>query len=154
MKPLVLMLLLMAVGLARAGVDAYDFDDPNARARFESLSQELRCLVCQNQNIADSNAELATDLRRELHRMINEGLTDQQIVAFMTARYGDFVLYRPPVNPLTWLLWFGPILLLGIGLVVAIAMVRRRPGEPVRQLSPEERARLTQLLEEEQEERT
>jgi cytochrome c-type biogenesis protein CcmH len=101
-------------------------DDPALEARLQRITSELRCLVCQNQTIADSHAGLAEDLRRQVREMLARGATDQEIVDYMTARYGDFVLYRPPVKPATWLLWFGPPLLLAGGLVVLVMVLRRR----------------------------
>jgi cytochrome c-type biogenesis protein CcmH len=102
------------------------FEDPEQQARYELLIKDLRCLVCQNQSIADSNATLASDLRREVREMMVAGQSDQQIRDFMTARYGDFVLYRPPVSPRTWLLWSAPVLLLLGGLGIAAMVVMRR----------------------------
>ena len=102
------------------------FDDPEAQARYERLTRELRCLVCQNQSIADSNAMLAADLRREVRDMMLAGRSDEAIRAFMTERYGDFVLYRPPVAPRTWLLWAAPALLLLAGIGTAGIVVLRR----------------------------
>ena len=113
MKRLRTALLLCAlVGGAQAADTPCQFEQPDQAARYQRLTEELRCLVCQNQNLADSHADLAQDLRNEVYRMITGGQTDRQIVDFMVARYGEFVLYRPPVSPLTWLLWFGPFLLL------------------------------------------
>lgn len=102
------------------------FEDPERQARYERLIKDLRCLVCQNQSIADSNATLAGDLRREVREMMIAGQSDDQIREFMTARYGDFVLYRPPVSPRTWLLWSAPVLLLLGGLGIAAMVVMRR----------------------------
>jgi cytochrome c-type biogenesis protein CcmH len=102
------------------------FEDPEQQARYELLIKDLRCLVCQNQSIADSNASLASDLRREVREMMIAGQSDEQIREFMTARYGDFVLYRPPVSPRTWLLWSAPVLLLLGGLGIAAMVVMRR----------------------------
>jgi cytochrome c-type biogenesis protein CcmH len=102
------------------------FEDSAQQARYERLIKDLRCLVCQNQSIADSNATLAGDLRREVREMMIAGQTDDQIRDFMTARYGDFVLYRPPVSPRTWLLWSAPVLLLLGGLGIAAMVVMRR----------------------------
>ena len=105
---------------------------PPARAetaldvRLKQLEGELRCLVCQNQSLADSNAPLAEDLRREVHGLAAAGKSDDEIKAFLVARYGDFVLYRPPVKNTTWLLWFGPFVLLGGGIVVWWLVARRR----------------------------
>jgi cytochrome c-type biogenesis protein CcmH len=98
-------------------------------ARYQALIAELRCLVCQNQNIAESNAPLADDLRRQVREMMLRGDSDRQILDYMTARYGDFVLYRPPFKPRTWALWFVPFILLAAGLLVAVVVYRRR-GQP------------------------
>lgn len=100
--------------------------DPVAEKRLQALAAELRCLVCQNQTIADSNAELAQDLRREVRNLIKAGQSDQQIIDFMVNRYGDFVLYRPPVRPMTLLLWGGPIGLLLLGMIGLIRHLRQR----------------------------
>jgi cytochrome c-type biogenesis protein CcmH len=101
-------------------------DDPVLEARMLRIAAELRCLVCQNQTIADSHAGLAEDLRNEVRSMLRQGKTDAEIVKYMTDRYGDFVLYRPPVKSTTWLLWFGPgVLLLG-GLAILVLVLRRR----------------------------
>jgi cytochrome c-type biogenesis protein CcmH len=102
------------------------FSDPALQQRYEHLIRELRCLVCQNETIADSNADLAADLRREVHGMIAAGKSDAEIRAFLTDRYGDFVLYRPPLTRDTLLLWAAPALLLGIGVFVAFRVVSRR----------------------------
>jgi cytochrome c-type biogenesis protein CcmH len=102
------------------------FEDPALAARYESLTRELRCLVCQNQTIADSHAPLATDLRHQVHRMLLDGASDEQIVAFMTDRYGDYVLYRPPFSWLTVLLWAGPFMLLALAAALSWRAMQRR----------------------------
>lgn len=125
MKPI----LLVGIGLLfAASVFAADnrFDNPEQQARYETLIKELRCLVCQNQTIADSHAELALDLRDKVATLIAEGRSDEEIIEYLTARYGDFVLYRPPLQSNTLLLWFGPFLLLLVAGVVLIFTVRRR----------------------------
>ena len=99
--------------------------DPAAQARLKALSEELRCLVCQNQTLADSNAELAVDLRREVHRMVADGRSDKQIKTYLVERYGDFVLYDPPVQANTIALWFAPFVLLLIGAIIWAAVQRR-----------------------------
>jgi len=112
--------------------------DPVLEARMLSITSELRCLVCQNQTIADSHAELADDLRRQVREMLVRGDTDQQIIDYMTARYGDFVLYRPPVKATTWLLWFGPgVLLLG-GLTALALVLRQRSRMSPDRFEPDE----------------
>ncbi len=100
--------------------------DPALEARMARVTSELRCLVCQNQTIADSHADLAVDLRRQVREQLTAGRSDAEIIDYMTARYGDFVLYRPPFKPTTVLLWLGPALMLGGGLLVLVAVLRRR----------------------------
>ncbi|MSQ92610.1 MAG: cytochrome c-type biogenesis protein CcmH [Gammaproteobacteria bacterium] len=107
-------------------IDSERLEDPVLQQRYEQLTHELRCLTCQNETIADSNATLAAELRRELREMMKAGKTDAEIRAFLTERYGDFVLYLPPVTPRTWLLWAAPALLLLGGVAVAALVVRRR----------------------------
>lgn len=134
-----------------AAIDTYEFNDEAERQRFRVLTEELRCPKCQNQNIADSNAPIANDLRREIHRMLDEGQSDEQIVDFLVTRYGDFVMYRPPLTGKTLLLWFGPAALLLLALLVVLNIVRRRrqaASAPTvtAELSDAERQRLSQLL--------
>lgn len=146
----VLTVLLLTLGLAvQAGVvEPRSFADPADEARYRQLIQELRCLVCQNQNLADSNAELAMDLRDQTYNMIKAGKTNEEIVSFMVNRYGDFVLYRPPLKSTTVLLWFGPLLLIVTGLVILFVQVRRRAvaRQDTRDLTPEEHRRIEQIL--------
>ena len=101
-------------------------DDPVTEQRLISISEEMRCLVCQNESLAGSRSDLANDLRREIRTLIKEGKSDDQIRNFMVERYGDFVLYRPPVKPITWLLWIGPFIILLIGIAVLFTYLRRR----------------------------
>jgi cytochrome c-type biogenesis protein CcmH len=115
------------------------FEDPALQERYETLNRELRCLVCQNQTIADSNAGLAVDLRREVKAMIEAGKSDDEIRKFMTDRYGDFVLYKPPVTARTYLLWGAPVILLAIALYAIFSIVRRRAQQPI-DIDPEEPA--------------
>lgn len=119
---------------------------PAVKARWDHIAAELRCLVCQNETLASSHAELALDLRRELRSLIEQGQTDADIRSFMVSRYGDFVLYKPEVKPVTWLLWFGPFVLLLLALAVALRLMRRAPQAPV-PLTDSERTRVRQLLE-------
>lgn len=144
------MLGLSLVGVARAAIDTYQFKDEVERERFRSLTEELRCPKCQNQNIADSNAPIATDLRREIFRMLEEGRSDKEIVDFLVMRYGDFVMYKPPLDSRTWLLWYGPFGLLGLGAIaLAVLVLRRRKVEKAPEraaLSAAERERLDALL--------
>ena len=124
--------------------------DPVAEKRLQGLSEELRCLVCQNQTIADSNAELAQDLRKEIRGMIKEGKTDKEIIDFMVVRYGDFVLYRPPVKGITLLLWGGPVALMLLGLFALIRYLRQRATRIAddQPLSADETSRADALLKE------
>ena len=122
-------------------------EDPQLEARLIDISQELRCLVCQNESLASSHAELADDLRREVRELIRSGKSDQEIKDFLVARYGDFVLYRPEVKPLTWVLWFGPFLLLVIAAVgLGMYLRQRRALAAPAALSDEARERAKQLL--------
>jgi len=116
------------------------------QARWDHIAAELRCLVCQNESLASSNAELAVDLRREVRSLIEQGQSDADIRSFLVKRYGDFVLYKPEVKPVTWLLWFGPFVLLLGALAVALRLMRRTPAVPAA-LTDSERARVRQLLE-------
>jgi cytochrome c-type biogenesis protein CcmH len=118
---------LLAACLALSAKEAApEAADPALEARMVRITSELRCLVCQNQTIADSNASLAVDLRREARALIKQGKTDAELVDYMTARYGDFVLYRPPMRATTLLLWFGPALMLAGGAAVLVIVLRRR----------------------------
>ncbi|MFJ3485877.1 cytochrome c-type biogenesis protein [Pseudomonas sp. NPDC090202] len=145
----VVLIALGGAGTAHAAIDAYTFKDDAERARYTELTRELRCPKCQNQDIADSNAPIAADLRKEIYRMLGEGQSNQQIIDFMVDRYGEFVRYKPELNARTWLLWFGPAaLLFGGVLVIAVIVVRRRrnQGADADVLSDEERQRLAHLL--------
>ena len=130
MMRLTTLLTALWLGIAALGVQAKEAaplaDDPLTEKRLLAITAELRCLVCQNQTIADSNADLANDFRREIRKLIAEGKSDQEILDFMVARYGDFVRYRPPVKGTTILLWAGPAVLLLIGLTALIRYLRRR----------------------------
>jgi cytochrome c-type biogenesis protein CcmH len=120
------LLTSVLVNFAQAKEAAPLSDDPVVETRLMAISEELRCLVCQNETLAASRAELADDLRKEVRRLIKENKTDQEIKDYLVSRYGDFVLYRPPVKPTTWLLWFGPFLLLAGGVAALITFLRRR----------------------------
>ncbi len=135
--PLILALLL-SVTAVHAKEAAPEASDPALEARMVRITSELRCLVCQNQTIADSNAALAVDLRREARELLREGKSDAEVVGYMTARYGDFVLYRPPLKTTTWLLWFGPALLLLIGAALLVIVVARRSRMSADAFDPED----------------
>ena len=124
-RALPLLLALLASAPAWS-IDPVQFDDPLQTQRYKALIEEFRCLQCQNQNLADSDAPLAVDLRREIAEMIRSGNSDDEIRGFLVQRYGDFVLYRPPVQPSTWLLWFGPLMLLLVSAAAVFTVVKRR----------------------------
>ncbi|MDO8413598.1 MAG: cytochrome c-type biogenesis protein CcmH [Gallionellaceae bacterium] len=147
-KLLFTLLLVFTLPLAHAGEAVPTTDDPVLEKRVMAVADKLRCLVCQNQTIADSHAELAIDLKNQVREKLRQGQSEQQVLDYMVARYGDFVLFQPQVKSTTWLLWFGPFVFLGLGFVVLIAMLRKRrqliqqaPG-----LSSEEHARAASLL--------
>lgn len=145
-------LLAFAAGAGAIVFEQREFDNEEQLARYKTLIYELRCLVCQNQNLADSDADLAADLRREVYRMIRAGRSNDEIVDFMVSRYGDFVLYRPPLKAKTVLLWTGPFVLGIAALAMLLVHLRRRraaTAEPA-PLSDEERARLQSLLDSEE----
>jgi cytochrome c-type biogenesis protein CcmH len=119
-------LIALSLGSASARDAVPLADDPVTEQRLISISEEMRCLVCQNESLAGSRSDLANDLRREIRTLISEGKSDDQIRSFMVERYGDFVLYRPPVKPVTWLLWIGPFVILGIGIAGLLMYLRRR----------------------------
>lgn len=145
-QPILLSLLLVVSQTGAGTLAEFTFDDPQKTEDFRALTSELRCLVCQNESLAGSNAELAQDLRKEIYEMMQAGKTKEQIIEFMVARYGDFVLYRPPLKPSTYPLWFGPFLLLALGGFVLFRALKRKQRSTDTELSDEERQRLAQLL--------
>lgn len=144
---LALFLALQLAAPSWAGEAAPLAEDPVVEQRLIGIAEELRCLVCQNESLAGSRADLALDLRREIRTLIKAGKTDAEIMDFMVSRYGDFVRYRPPVNPITWLLWFGPFaLLIGAG-VVLVRMVRgSQRGAAPKTLDAAQRKKAQSLL--------
>ena len=131
MRTLILLVLLLAPFLCIAQVSdptPLQFRDAAEEARFHQLTTELRCVMCQNQSLADSNAQIAHDLRREVLELMNQGKSNAEIKHFLVQRYGEFVLYKPEVQRDTWLLWFGPGLLLLVGAIVIVVIVRKRSG--------------------------
>jgi len=149
MRRLIVQLLLVwLVALPVIAKEAQPLaDDPVLEARVMKLSKELRCLVCQNETLADSRADLAEDLRREIREQMKAGKSDKEIIDFLTARYGKFVLYRPPVDPTTYFLWFGPFILLLGGLGLLFRYVKQRRDLIVEQpLSADDRRRAEALL--------
>jgi len=149
--------LLITLCIFNLGVFAKDAvplaDDLLTEQRLISISEEMRCLVCQNESLAGSRSDLANDLRREIRTLIKEGKSDDQIRNFMVERYGDFVLYRPPVKPITWLLWIGPFVILMIGIAGLFVYLRRRNSNVTNvTLSADDNKRLDALLENEKKE--
>lgn len=147
LKLFVLLTLMAVVPFAVAKEATSMAADPEMEKVVNEISAELRCLVCQNQTIADSNAGLAVDLKNQVRDMVKQGQSQDEIVEYMVTRYGDFVLYRPPVKPTTMLLWAGPFLLLLVGLTVLVINLRKRTSQlKDGDLSSEENARLAALL--------
>jgi cytochrome c-type biogenesis protein CcmH len=144
----IFLLLFVAAQGAWAAEAAPAAADPELEKRVNAISEELRCLVCQNQTLADSNADLAVDLKNQVREKLKQGMSEREIVDFMVARYGDFVLYRPPVKGTTLVLWFGPgLLLVGGLLALFLWLKRRRSAAAPAALSEEEHARAVELLE-------
>ena len=141
---LLLPLLLPLSALATVDGYKYPFDDPKDAARFEQLAQDLRCPKCQNQNLADSNAPVAVDLRDKVYELMQEGQSDEEIVGYLVDRYGDFVRYNPPFRAETVLLWFGPALVFVFGLLLLV-LIRRGQKQPPAPLNADEQARLQAL---------
>lgn len=131
---------------ANATIDAYEFTDLDQEERFRQLVAELRCPKCQNQNIADSNAGLAKDIKDRVHRLLQEGKSNNEITVYMVERYGDFITYRPPVRPATWFLWFGPIVI--AALVAFFLLIRKLTSKPKQQsvVSPEQQRQVDELM--------
>ena|SRR6266568_8398920 len=141
--------LLLAVCFAPSlmAKEAQPNEDPQIEQRMKVLTEQLRCLVCQNETLADSRADLAEDLRKEIREQMKAGKSDQEIIAFLTQRYGDFVLYKPPVKSTTYLLWFGPFVLLIGGTAVLFRFLKRRREMIHEQpLTPDEQKRAEEIL--------
>jgi len=141
-----LALLLTASAAGAYTLEEFRFEDPAQTEAFRELIEQLRCLVCQNESLAASQAELAQDLREEIYRMFKEGKSREEIIEFLVARYGDFVLYDPPLKPSTYILWFGPFVFVGIGAFFLVRTLLRKQQSPDGELSDEERQRLERLL--------
>ena len=144
-------LLTLLVGFwltpAMAAIDVYEFSEPKQEAVFHELTKELRCPKCQNQDISDSESELAKDLRDKTYAMLVEGKSKQEVVDYMVARYGNFILYKPPVMASTLILWISPILVVLIGFIVVVVRTRNKPHHSIdNELSIEEQQRLHELL--------
>ena len=144
---IVLIFGLLSFATAVIAKEAEPNEDPQIEQRMKNLTEQLRCLVCQNETLADSHADLAEDLRKQIRAQMKAGKTDKEIIAYLTDRYGDFVLYRPPVKTTTYLLWFGPFVLLGGGTVVLYRYLsRRRKMIEEKPLSAEERRQAAEIL--------
>ncbi|HTN66217.1 MAG TPA: cytochrome c-type biogenesis protein [Burkholderiaceae bacterium] len=152
MKRLCALFLLLIVWHASFAREAAPLaEDPVLEQRLIAISDEMRCLVCQNESLSGSRSDLAQDLRREIREMIQQGKSDDEIKNYMVSRYGDFVLYRPPVKPVTWLLWIGPFALMFLGVGALIAYLRRRErGFSKVSITDEERRRVQALLQEDE----
>ena len=143
----ILLLSVLWVGHANASpVDTFEFKDEATELRFQILSKELRCPKCQNQNLADSNSKIAVDLRKSLYNLLQEGMTDQEIIDFMVYRYGDYVLYRPQLKKQTYILWFGPLIIILGFLTGVVFVLRRRSKASQLDISAEEQASLDDIL--------
>lgn len=147
MKILIILCLSLFSVVSYAEIEHHQFQSIEQEQSYQTLISELRCLVCQNQTIADSNADLAKDLRRQVYEMLQQGQSQQQIVAFMSERYGDFVLYNPNFNLKTGLLWLGPVVFLLIGLIAVLLFARQKPATD-KGLTIEQKTRLAKILDE------
>ena len=148
-----LLSLLLVSSLSSAAIDVYKFEDEAKEMRFHTLIAEMRCPKCQNQNLIDSNAEIAKDLRTKIYQQLKADKSDTEIVDYLVERYGDFVLYKPRVNPQTYLLWFGPALLLFLGLMLVVFIVRLRNNQQTKtimdsDLNENQQHKLADLLDE------
>jgi len=146
LKSAAIIALMLSFSVLAAPIETFKFDSPETEKIFHKLSEELRCLVCQNQNVAESNADLAKDLRLEIYTMLTNGKTEEEIVGFMVDRYGDYILYRPPFKPMTWLLWFGPIIVFFIGMIFVVRYLKSQSSaQQVESLSTEDIERIKNL---------
>ena len=152
-KYLYVILLLLPFNVFASSIEVYTFENKEQEKIYHSLTEDLRCLVCQNQNIAESNAELAKDMRRKAHEMVVQGKSEEEVSAFMVTRYGDFVLYRPPFEPMTWLLWFGPIIVFSIGLIFVVRYMKSQKENDMSEALSEEEIKRIKNLHSEQEEK-
>lgn len=150
MKAVLISLLLALAMPVHAGEAASNAEDPVIEQRMINLAEDLRCLVCQNESLAGSHAELAEDLRREIRAQMKTGKNDKEVIDYLTTRYGDFVLYRPPFKPVTWLLWLGPLLFLGLGGAVWYLTLKKRRTLQDTPTDAKQLASAAQLLEDKQ----
>ncbi|GHE95248.1 cytochrome c-type biogenesis protein [Thalassotalea profundi] len=147
MKRFLTFVAMVFITFNSAASIVYTFDDEVMQLRYNSLVKELRCPKCQNQNLADSNSPIAADLRREVYELLKQNKSDGEIVNFMVQRYGEFVLYRPKVSSLTYILWFGPAILLLIGVVIVVFVLKNSANKKQpKQLSAAQKDKLEQIL--------
>jgi cytochrome c-type biogenesis protein CcmH len=146
MRIIFAVVLMMLAHVSHAKIESVEFDNEQMQEDYKVLINELRCLVCQNQNLADSNAELAQDLRHQVVEQLQQGKSRDDIVAYMVARYGDFVMYRPPVKGTTLLLWFGPLVFLLVAVTVVIVFVRKQKQKVVADVPEQEKSKAHSLL--------
>lgn len=145
------LMIVMLVSVANARIEEHQFDSAEQEQRYHFLIDELRCLVCQNQNLADSNAELAQDLREQVYLMIKNGDSNETIINFMVSRYGDFVLYRPPLKPKTYMLWIGPFIIFLIAIIVVMQFIRKRQQSKPADISQSDRDKIKKMLDDDEE---
>ncbi|HEY3699301.1 MAG TPA: cytochrome c-type biogenesis protein [Spongiibacteraceae bacterium] len=152
MRRIASFIFALLIGIAaHAAIDPFEFDNESQRERYQHFIEEMRCPKCQNQNLAGSDAPIANDLRHELRRLLQEGKSDREITDYMVSRYGEFILYKPPFDTKTAVLWLAPIIFLSVGVIVLITVVRRRSAaQALPELTIDEQARLRQLLQDEQ----
>ena len=140
------LLYMTLAALTQAGVEVRNFTDPAQERRYHQLVDELRCLVCQNQNLADSNSQLALDLRDKIYEMVKTNQTDQQVIDYMVSRYGEFVLYNPPLDLVTAALWIGPFILLFLAIILLLINIKNRNKETPATLTDADHKRSSKLL--------
>ena len=148
-----ILMIIMLISVANARIEENQFDNAEQEQRYHFLIDELRCLVCQNQNLADSNAELAQDLREQVYLMIKNGDTNENIINFMVSRYGDFVLYRPPLKPTTYMLWVGPFIILLIALIVVVQFIRKRQQSKPADINQSDRDKIKKMLDDDEDDK-
>ncbi len=145
-RALTLMLAVFLItGTAGAAIESKQFENSETEARYKKMIAELRCLVCQNQNLSDSDADLAKDLRNQVEKMLKSGNSDEQIADYMVTRYGDFILYNPPLKTSTLVLWAGPLLMVIIGIIIVANIFRRRDRQKST-ISPQDLSRAKSLI--------
>lgn len=150
-----LIFALLVSTAAHAAIDPFEFDNESQRERYRHFIEDMRCPKCQNQNLAGSDAPIANDLRHELRRLLQEGKSDREITDYMVSRYGEFILYKPPLDTKTAALWLAPIIFLLVGVIVLIAVARRRSAaKDLPELTIDEQTRLRQLLQEDEQQVT